>query len=239
MFSCFLPGSRPVNGEVLGTSGEKAMKNLVVLVLAGTGLLAGSAHAGLVIEVVVTGEVVFNAIGVPPLGDVNPGETAVMSFLVDSNVFIDSIPGDVRAYEIDHSSFSLEFSGGVIQGLLIPFPGTPYFGVIDGFPVSDGFFVSSSIVSPGGVALQQEIFQANLSLGYVGSTLSSVDILDAVGTYDFTGLTSFGFNLWSGFPDNVALDIDFQQMTISVIPAPATLAVLAPMALGLRRRRRG
>ena len=80
--------------------------------------------------------------------------------------------------------------------------------------------------------------QQHVDLGYVGETLSSLDIHDAVGTYDFDGLTSFGFNLWAIFPDNVVLDIEFQQMTISVIPAPATFAVLALMGLGLRRRRR-
>ena len=68
--------------------------------------------------------------------------------------------------------------------------------------------------SPGGVPLEQTPFNANLSLGYEGETLNSLDILDALGTYGFDGLTSFGFNLWSGGPDNVAMEIDFEQMTL-------------------------
>ncbi|MHC4776507.1 MAG: hypothetical protein ACYTBR_14750, partial [Planctomycetota bacterium] len=92
---------------------------------------------------------------------------------------------------------------------------TPYFTLVDGFPVSDGFFVSTSPFSPGGVPLEQEPFEANVDLGYEGDTIGSLDILDALGIYDFDGLTSFGFNLWAIFPDNVAMEIDFEQMTIS------------------------
>lgn len=212
------------------------MKGMLMIVAAAS--LAGAAQAGVPVDVTATGTVIFNGIPNAPLSGVGFGETAVMSFQVNSNDFVDGVPGDVRAYVITPASFSLSFSGGVSVGLLDPFPGTPYFGIIDGFPVSDGFFVSSGTTSPGGVALEQTPYNANLSLGYVGGTLSSLDILDAVGTYDFTGLTSFGYNLWSVFPDNVVLDIDFQQMTIALAPAPATLAALAPLALGLGRRRR-
>jgi hypothetical protein len=194
------------------------MKHLALL--AGIGMLAGSAHAGVEVEVEVTGAVVFNLIGDEPLSGVMPGDGVVMSFTVDSDNFMDGVPGDTRGYEIDQSSFSMTFGGDVVQGLLDPFPDgeTPYFGIVEGFPVSDGFFVSTSTVSPGGVPLEQEPLNANLSLGYVGETLSSLDILDALGTYAFDGLTSFGFDLWANFPDNVGMAIDFEQMTISAEP---------------------
>jgi hypothetical protein len=91
--------------------------------------------------------------------------------------------------------------------------------VVDGFPVSDGFFVSTSPISPGGVPLERSPFNAHFRLGYDGSTLSSLDIVDAIGSYDFTGLTVFGFNLWAVSPDNVAMEIDFAQMTIEAAPA--------------------
>lgn len=190
-----------------------------------------------IVTVTVTGEVIFNGIGDPPLGDVNFGDTVEMSFEVDSDVFVDGVPGDTRGYEIDQSSFSLTFDTPADLGLLNPFPAgeTPYFTVVDGFPVSDGFYVSTSPFSPGGVPLDQEPFNANLSLGYTEDTLVSLDILDALGTYDFDGLTSFGFNLWSIFPDNVAMDMDFVQMTI--VPEPATAVLLAIGVLAWRRRR--
>lgn len=86
------------------------------------------------------------------------------------------------------------------------------------------------------VPLTQAPYQGHFRVGYTGGTLGSLDILDALGTYDFTGLTVFGYNLWTGSPDNVVLDIEFTHMTIT--PAPATLLAFAPLILGLRRRRR-
>jgi hypothetical protein len=211
-----------------------------ITALAAAAALAGTVHAGLIVEVEVTGTVTFNGIGAPPLSGVTAGDSAVMSFTVDAGNFVDGVPGDTRGYVIDQSSFSMVFGGDVSVGLLDPFPAgqTPYFTLVDGFPVSDGFIVSTSPVSPGGVPLSQTPYQAALRLGYVGSTLSSLDILDAVGVYDFTGLTVFSYNLWASFPDNIVLDIEFSQMTISLVPAPATLALLAPLAMIRRRRRR-
>jgi len=161
-----------------------------------------------------------------------------MSFEVDSDVFLDGVPGDTRGYEIDQSSFSLTFDTPASVGLLNPFPGgeTPYFSLVDGFPVSDGFYVSTSPFSPGGVPLEQEPFSTNLEIGYEGDTLSSLDILDALGTYDFDGLTSFGFTIWSVFPDNVAMEMDFVQMTI--VPEPTTFGLLAALGLLALRGRR-
>ena len=193
------------------------------------------------VAVRVTGTVVFNGVSSAPLNGVPVGNAAEMSFTVDSNVFVDGIPGDLRSYPIDQSSFSLKYQpSGVSVGLLNPFPAgqTPYFTLVDGFPVSDGFFVSTGTTSPGGVPISQTPLQANLDLGYVGSTLSSLNILDAVGTYDFTGLTRFAFNLWQTIPDNVRLDMEFARMTIT--PEPGTLcvpAIAGAVALVRRRRR--
>lgn len=189
-----------------------------ILVLAGAALLAGSALGGTDVDVVITGEVAFNGIGAPPLSGVNPGDSVTISFTVNSADFEDGVPGDTRGYVIDQSSFVLEFESKVVQGLLDPFPGgqTPYFTIVEGFPVSDGFFVSTSPFSPGGVPLEQEPYQANFSVSYTGATLDSLDILDVLGTYDFTGLTVFGLNLWAVSPDNVVLDMNFEQLTITV-----------------------
>lgn len=209
---------------------------LAAAILAVTVLAVTTTEAGIV-TVIVTGQVIFNAIGDPPLSGVGFGDNVEMSFEVDSDDFVDGVPGDTRGYEIDQSSFSLTFDTPASVQLLNPFPAgeTPYFTLVDGFPVSDGFFVSTSPFSPGGVPLEQEPINANLSLGYTEDTLTSLDILDALGTYGFGGLTSFGFNLWSIFPDNIAMDIDFMQMTI--VPEPATLGLLTLGLLALRRRR--
>ena len=195
----------------------------IAIVLAATVLLVATAQAT-VVTVTATGEVVFNGIGDPPLNGVTPGEQVVMSFTVDSNNFVDGIPGDTRGYEIDQSSFSLSFSAGLDVGLMDPFPAgqTPYFTLVEGFPVSDGFFVSTSPNSPGGVPLEQDPVNFNLDLGYEGDTLGSLDILDALGVYGFDGLTRFGFNLWQIFPDNVVMECDFQLLDIMEDGVPIT-----------------
>jgi hypothetical protein len=203
----------------------------------GLASVAGIAQAD-VVTVTATGQVIFNGINDGELGTVNGGEIATMSFTVDSNTFVDGIPGDLRSYAMTPGSFTLSFSGGAGVGLADPYPDgrTPYFTLVDGFPVSDGFFVSDSTTSPGGVDLSQGDFQFNLELGYVGDTLDSLDILDAAGTYEFGGLTRFGMNIWRIAPDNVVMDMDFMQMTIT--PAPASAALLGLGGLIATRRRR-
>lgn len=197
-----------------------------------------------IVAVDVAGQVVFNGIGDPPLSGVGFLDNVQLSFTVDSANFVDGVPGDTRGYVIDESSFSLAFDTPLTMGLLNPFPAgaTPYFTLIEGFPVSDGFFVSTSPVAQGGVPLEQEPHNLNLSLGYTGDTLASLDILDAIGVYGFGGLTSFAFNLWAIFPDNVAMEMDFIEMTISApeppIPEPAGLGLLGLAMLALRRGRR-
>lgn len=215
-------------------------KKIIVALVVALGTAAAQAT---VVDVSVRGTVTFRAgtLGAP-LNGVSAGNVGVMSFQVDSNNFVDGIPGDLRSYPIDLSSFSLAFQpSGVTVGLLNPFPAgqTPYFTIGEGFPVSDGFFVSTSTTSPGGVPISQSPLEANLDLGYVGTTLSSLNILDAQGSYDFTGLTRFGYNIWQTIPDNVRLDIDFVSLTIQAVPEPSQCVALGfASTLALIRRRR-
>ena len=113
-------------------------------------LLAGFAQAEIV-RVTNTGIVIWNGIQEPPLSGVGGGENVILTFLVDSNLFDEGAPGDTRGYLITEPTFELAFSGGLTMGLLDPSGETPYFTLVEGLPVSDGFFVSTSPFSPGGV----------------------------------------------------------------------------------------
>jgi hypothetical protein len=216
---------------VASNNGRMTMKS-VAACLALILLATAPAHATTV-RVEVSGQVLFNAIGAPPLGDVDAGDPVTISFTVDSDDFTDGIPGDTRGYAIDPGSFVMTFDG-VQVGLVDPFPDgrTPYFTLVEGFPVADGFFISSSAVSPGGVPLAQEPYEFNLDLGYEGDVLSSLDILAAQGEYGFAGLTRFSMNVWSVFPDNVAMEMDFSALSIHAVPVPGALWLLLSALLG-------
>jgi hypothetical protein len=152
---------------------------------------------------------------------------------------MDSANFPTRGYEIDQASFDLTL-GAVSVGLEDPFPGgqTPYFVVRNDDPAVDGFFLSTNLDLPFGVPLDEAgqlgQFVSQFSVTYVGETLDSLDIVDAAGTYDFDGLTVFNFTVDDG--PFQAIGMIFEQMTITVVPAPATLAVLAPVVLWRRRR---
>ena len=203
-------------------STKKIASFLALLLL--TALHAAPAHAGVPVKVTVTGTVVSNQINPPPLGNANVGDPATLVFEVDSDTFTNSPNFPTRGYDIDQTSFALTM-GATTIGLQSPFPAgqTPYFVIRNDDPAVDGFFTATSLDFPLGVPVNQTgifgQFLNNYSVTYVGTTLTSLDILDALGTYDFTGLTVFNWTIDDG-PFN-PLIIDFAQMTIECAPPPA------------------
>lgn len=186
-------------------------------------LVSTNADAGVPVMVTITGQVEFNQVNTPPLGDVNPGDTATMTFVVDSDVFTNSDFFPTRGYHIDPWSWSLTFDSIPFE-LQHPFPAgqTPYFVIRDNDPAVDGFFVATNVNNPFGFGLPINQtgffgqFQASFRVTYVGDTLPSLDILDALGTYDFSGLTVFG---WTGDDGPFeAMFVIFEQMTIAEVP---------------------
>jgi hypothetical protein len=191
--------------------------------------------------VTVTGEVLFNQIEDPPLGDVNSNDPVTLSFQVDSTIFLDSVMFPTRGYEIIQDSFALTM-GAVTIGLQDPFPAseTPYFVLRNDDPAVDGFLLASSpdVGQPDGVPLDQagafDQFRMVYATTYNNDPLPSLDIADAVGTYDFTGLTVFSMRIADG-PVESAMEMDFQQMTI--VPGPGALLLLLAGLAGPARRR--
>lgn len=197
--------------------------------------LAGAAHAAIV-QVDISGAVSFNGVPSGPLAGVPIGAPASMRFRLDSNVFTNSAIGPRRGYVIDQSS--LEMSFGSLQVGLTPSFSLGYFVLRDNDPGVDGFYVSTTVDNPGGLPTDIPgsfgAFRNNFGVGYDGSTLGSLDILGAVGTYGFSGLTNFNWVMEDGPFE--PFGADFTSMTISIVPAPACAPALLA-ALGAARRR--
>ena len=197
-----------------------------------------------IFNITITGEVEFNGISASPLGDANTGDDVEIFFQVDANNFLNgTFP--TRGYEIILDSFVMQL-GAVTIGLQDPFPAaeTPYFVIRNNDPAVDGFFLANNPDAfPNGVPLDQTgsfgQFRIVYSTTYGGDTLPSLDIADAVGFYDFTGLTVFTMTITDGPFD--AMGMVFTNMTIesaNAVPEPGAAALLVAFGLiGLRRRR--
>lgn len=212
-----------------------------VIALSTLPALAGTAND---ILVQINGDVYSNQISSGVFSNVNAGESMTYSFELSSSTFVDgTFP--VRGYSIDLSTFSVSFSGGTVVQAQDPYPAgfEPIFVLRDNDPMVDGFFITDGSVDgfPAGIATDQAgvfgNFLATFNVSYLGDTLNSLDITDAVGTYDFTGLTVFGLGIDDG-PFEDALSADFSSTTISIVPAPATMMGLTPLAMLVTRRRR-
>jgi len=194
------------------------------LTLALVALLAGTA-AAVPVEVRINGEVEYSGINSGPFGDAGPGDPANMVFTVDSQIFVDSDMYNVRAYAIDPLSFTMTF-GTATAGLQSPYPGTPYFCIRESDPVADGFFVTSGDINwPGELILDEPgilgQFAPHFEVGYEGTTLSSLDIIDAAGSYGYDGLTSFWYAMFDDWAEAAGL------LFTEVIITPMTTATAA------------
>jgi hypothetical protein len=195
------------------------------LVLIAAGIIAVPVQAEIV-QVQITGEVEYNQISVGSLADVVGGDPFTWTFQVDSDNYLDSMNYNTRGYVIDAQSFTAVF-GSAQLGFQDPFPGTPYFVLRESDPVADGFFMARDNVDypypdcpldEMGVLGQ---FAVHFEVGYTGDTLETLNILDALGTYDYTGLTSFYTIVADGFAEPMGLI--FGQMTISAVAGTVEL----------------
>lgn len=205
------------------------------------GAIGVRSHAEMVL-VELRGIVEFNQVEAPPVGELSAGTEVSLSFLLDSDVFVDSADYPTRGYVIDSSTFALT-GGETSIGLASPYPAgaTPFFVLRDNDPAVDGFFIADSVDFPIGVDLDADgifgTFSQDFGVSYVGDTLGSLDLLDAVGTYGFDGLKGFNWTIDDGPFSPVS--ILFDSLEISVVPAPATLIVGGVWSLLTRSRRRG
>jgi hypothetical protein len=197
--------------------------NIAAASLAALGALlcaTTSAATAQTVEITVTGTVEYNSVVAPPLGPVGDDEAVTLRFRVDAGTFVDSPSFPTRGYPIDPASFTLAFESATV-GLQSPFPPgqTPYFVIRNDDPAVDGFLLSTNIEGPAGVPLAPSggfgHFTHSFYATYGDSLLPSLDILDALGTYGFGGLTVFNWTVDDG-PFN-PMGLLFDQIHIAVV----------------------
>jgi hypothetical protein len=174
------------------------------------------------VEIEMTGTVEWNFARSYPLTEVNPGDPVTWYWEVDSEVFTNSMNFNTRGYHVDAPGAMLTM-GDVTIGLAEdPYGRIPYFVLRESDPVADGFFVSQGSTDWPFPGLTTEVygfcgpFEAHLDISYTGDTLQTLDILDALGTYAYDGLTRFYTNLVDcGFE---VIGIDFSRLEIRLAP---------------------
>lgn len=195
------------------------MKSLVlVAVLA---LMASTAMAETVtIEFI--GSVEYNQINSGIFADVSGGDEVHATFTVDSETWLPSPSGfGIRSYPIDPASFELYIGSVGPVPLLDPQPNdeVTYFNLRNADPVSDGFMIANEqewdynlpkLDEPGSL---DPYFTFHWTVGYTEETFSSLDILDAIGSYDYTGLTNFYTVIADAWAD--AMGLEFVMTIIS------------------------
>jgi hypothetical protein len=202
----------------------RATAALALLALLPLAPLAAQAEE---VRVTVTGVVDFNVIAGGMAG-IPSGAPVSMAFSVDSDNFLNSTSFPTRGYAVDLASFSMTVGGtSVLMDIPQPAPGSAYFVLRNNDPAIDGFFLSPgvdvdfplSVHIPGLAPAHELSFKHTLADGI---TLSSVIILDAVGTYNLsTNVSSYLFGI--GRFGNLGAEYVPQQLTISVVPEPASL----------------
>lgn len=217
--------------------------NPIVQLAAGAALAAALSvpASAASVHVEIRGSVDYNVIR----GDLNgipSGAPVVLGFNLDSTDFVDSPNYSTRGYRIDLASFDMNF-GGVHIGLDNPQPyGDAFFVLRDNDPAVDGFFMSqgsvewplSLTVHIPGLAPEHE-FDFSRTFDN-GTTLHSLNILDAVGTYGFENMSSY---MWTiGRFGNPGAEVAYESISITAVPEPSTLALLGAGLLVVMRRAR-
>lgn len=189
--------------------------------------LASSASAE-IYEVRFIGTIEWNQIAQPPLSLGTAGSPAEVVMKVDSAVFTNSPNYPVRGYRIDQPSFKFIVNGTPV-GMNPAIHSPQYFVIRNNDPASDGFFISSEVDWPLGVQLAQSHatlgpFTEMCSISYEGSTLSSLNIQDAEGTYEYDGLEVFHWETSAGPFSPMGMIFDRVTITRLAPPCPADLS---------------
>lgn len=190
-------------------------------------LATQASQAGVTLEVTATGTVAYNIFFHEPLYVVSASEGVSLSFRIDSGDFLDDEGGTRRGSLIDKATFSLAFQSLTV-GLNEPphLEAEPaYFVIGNDAPVPDCFFIGGELTSDVGLFLQAsgacETPRAHLVLEADGAMLESTQILDALGSYDASGLETI--ECWVSDLVFQPMLMGFDTITISAVGGGWTL----------------
>jgi hypothetical protein len=195
------------------------MRSPIALVVAMSfGAFPSAALAQTIVRITVVGSVDYEQASGPPLDAVQPGDHATMSFEVDVNSFVDHPGGRVRGFPIAPSSFVLTL-GSVAMGLEFPWAQTPYFVLRNDDPAVDGFRISTALTLAEGVPLDVDgnsgAIRDDFSVTFAGTTLSTIDIVDAAGDYQLPAVIDSHWAIDDGPASPVGLS--FTSMLIELL----------------------
>src|SRR5688572_3828746 len=172
-----------------------------IIAFAGWGILSsvGAIALAVPVQVTVTG-VVESSVILGNQANVPDGAPVLMSFQVDSTNFVNSPGFPTRGYPIDLSSFTMSAGGQPINITNPQTSGTAYFVLRNNDPMVDGFLVSKNVDFPIPIDVNipglTPVHELNFSRTFNdGTPLPSLDILDALGSYDFSNLSSYNWTI--------------------------------------------
>ena len=124
--------------------------------------------------------VAFNGVSELPLSLVHQGDQATLNLTVSCGSPVNGTAGlRTRAYSVDPL-------GGHVAAVALSNSTKTYFTISQsGHGMSDGFWLSQSVQSPGGAPLDQRSLSLDLEVSYKSGSVPSLDIAQDVGLYAY------------------------------------------------------
>ena len=198
----------------------------LIALSASTSLAAG-------VRVIVTGSIESNAFpanGINTFGGILAGAPVTLTLELDSTQFLDSpnLPGRTRGYVIQPGTMRLT-AGTASAARLETTPA--YFVLRNNDPRVDGFFLSQGTdidtsiplqMVPAGFGVQfSRTFDINTPAPTPDDSLTSLNILDALGSWQFNDISSYNFAVGIG-EFNLPMILAYESITIETL-CPADL----------------
>jgi hypothetical protein len=158
----------------------------------GCALAAPTSARATTVHVVMRGEVEYNQFTSGTFAGVMPGDPISVRIKLDSTNFLNNPMWPTRGYWFGPSTFFMTV--GSVNVSLSPTVTNAYFVLRNNDPQVDGFFTSTGTGFDDEIPLDMTPADYGIEWKWTlvgGTTLSSLDILDALGAYGYPNISSF------------------------------------------------